>query len=143
MKAIENDLSERLARSSPDDSWRMCADLFGQDSSYIKSGLFNISAGWYPPGRTVSSHFYLTLMVANAYFSTSVTPLSQRHYSDLTEESICLTALAMHGQYSQESCALCIRRSTKWEFKSIQAWRLASYRPTSSPIGLLRRQQSP
>ena len=130
IQSIENDLSQRLANARADDSWRLCSQLFGKDTYYIKSGLINVSAGWYPPGRTVRSHFCLPLMAANAYFSTSITFLSQRHYSDLTGESICLTARAMHGQYSPESCPLFIQRSTKWEFKSIQVWRRVGYRPT-------------
>ena len=143
MKAIENDLSERLARSSPDDSWRMCADLFGQDSSYIKSGLFNISAGWYPPGRTVSSPLRLTLNIVNSYPSISVILHSPRHYSGLTEASMYLTARAMRGHYFPVSFSSFTPRNTKWEFKSMQVWRLVDNRPKLSLTGLLRRLRSP
>lgn len=58
VKAIEADLRQRLAKATPQDSWRLSADWFGESSSYISSGLFNISAGWYPPGRTVSRYLF-------------------------------------------------------------------------------------
>ena len=121
IKSIEHNLGDRLANASADDSWRMCSHLFGQDSSYIRSGLLNISAGWYPPGRTVGSRFGRTPIAADAYFSISVTLLSQRRCSGLIRESISLTARAMHGQYSPEYCPLFIRHSTIWEFKSMEA----------------------
>lgn len=123
VKSIENDLCERLAKPSPNHSWRMCAELFGQDSSYIKSGLCNISAGWYPPGRSVSNHFCLTLMAADAYSSISIIHLSRRLYSGLTEANVYSTARGMHGRYSPAFCPSFIQPNTKWGFKSMQVWR--------------------
>ena len=143
IKSIENDLSERLARASPHDSWRTSARLFGQDSSYIKSGLFNMSAGWYPPGRTVSSYLRPTLKAANALSSSSVILRSPRHYSGRIEAWICSAARAMRGRYSPASFLSFTQRNTKWEFKSMQVWRLADDRPTSSLTGRQRRRLSP
>ena len=77
--AIESDLSDRLAKATPKDSWRLCRELFNEDSSYLKSGLFNISAGWYPPGRSVSDHLFSVRIPAKSYISIGIMIPNRRH----------------------------------------------------------------
>lgn len=77
--AIENDLADRLAKASPNDSWRLRAELFSDDSSYLKSGLVNISAGWYPPGRSVRNRLFHELTATKFYIlSINITLPNQR-----------------------------------------------------------------
>lgn len=76
IKAIEDNLAERLAKASAKDSWRLNRELFCDDSSYIRSGLFNISAGWYPPGRSVRRWFFYMPVEITNFLSISVINLN-------------------------------------------------------------------
>ena len=76
-KSIEEELATRLEKSTAKDSWRLDTDLFGPDSPYIRSGLANISAGWYPPGRSVRFQFvnrYSVLTLSGSTRSTLLRP---------------------------------------------------------------------